>query len=390
MMLHGQLAQVGAVVKPLTASSQRGIDCGAGLRFLKNHRGSVVTLRDFVHCGRVICLLCVALIVFNGPQFAGGAWAGTLDAVRARGHIECGVSEGTPGLSVADDEGKWSGLGVDFCRALAAAVLGSKEAVKFSALKAADRVKALKSGAVDVLAGTTPWTLSFDSDLGIRFAGVLFYDGQGFLVRRGDAVSSVYELSGASICVTSGTSAEQSLADFFRSRQMKYQVVVAASWADVVKAYVGNSCTVLTGDLAALAFERSLLTKPTDHILLPELVSKEPLGPIVRLGDDQWFSIVRWTLMALLSAEELGISSGNAEVMRKSTVLDVKRLLGIEGNLGGALGLSADWAFQTIKQVGDYGDMFERNFGAKSGMKLERGFNQLWTKGGLMFPAPLR
>lgn len=349
-----------------------------------------MTLRDFVHCGRVICLLCVALMGLNGPQFAGGAWAGTLDVVRARGHIECGVSEGTPGLSTADDTGKWSGLGVDFCRALAAAVLGSKEAVKFSALKAADRVKALKSGAVDVLAGTTPWTLSFDSDLGIRFAGVLFYDGQGFLVRRGDAVSSVYELSGTSICVTSGTSAEQSLGDFFKSQQMKYQVVVAAGWAAVVKAYAGNSCTVLTGDLAALAFERSMLTKPSDHILLPELVSKEPLGPVVRLGDDQWFSIVRWTLMALLSAEELGISSGNAEVMRKSTVLDVKRLLGIEGNLGESLGLPADWAFQAIKQVGDYGDMFERNFGTKSGMKLERGFNQLWTKGGLMFPAPLR
>ena len=347
-------------------------------------------MRSCVRLGRILCIFAMALVWLAMPPAAGRADAGTLDDIRTRGHLECGVSEGTPGLSAADETGRWSGLGVDFCRALAAAVLGSKDAVKFNALKAADRVKALKSGAVDVLASTTPWTMSFDSDLGIRFAGVLFFDGQGFLVRRGDAVSSVFELSGASICVTTGTSAAQALEDFFKSRQMKYQAVVAPRWTDVVKGYTGNSCTVLTGDVSVLAYERSLLSKPADHILLPELVSKEPLGPAVRLGDDQWFAIVRWTLMALLSAEELGVDSGNAETKRASPILDVKRLLGIEGNLGGALGLKSDWAFQAIKQVGDYGEIFEHNFGAKSAMKLERGFNELWTKGGLMFPAPLR
>lgn len=347
-------------------------------------------MRVCVRFGRFIGFLFAALLGFNGPLNSSPVLAGILDDVRARGHLECGVSDEAPGLSVADDRGRWSGLGVDFCRGLAAAVLGSKEAVKFNALRPTDRIKALKSGAVDVLAGSTPWTLSFDSDLGIRFAGVLFYDGQGFLVRRADVVSSVLELSGSSICVTSGISAEQALDDFFKSRQMKYQAVVSGKWADLVKAYEGNSCTVLTGEISALAYERSLLTRPSDHILLPEIVSKEPLGPVVRIGDDQWFSIVRWTLMALLSAEELGVGSGNAEVMRSSKLLDVKRLLGIEGNLGESLGLKADWAFQAIRQVGDYGEMFERNFGAKSGMRLDRGFNQLWTKGGLMFAAPLR
>jgi general L-amino acid transport system substrate-binding protein len=343
-----------------------------------------------VRFGPVICYAFISLLCLEAPIKAAAAQTGTLDAVRARGHLECGVSEGTPGLSVADGNGNWSGLGVDYCRALAAAVLGSKDSVKFVALKAADRVKALTAGTVDVLASTTPWTLSFDSDLGIRFAGILFYDGQGFLVRRGDAISSVFELSGTSICVTTGTSAEQSLGDFFKSRQMKYQVVVAERWADVTKAYTGNSCTVLTGELSVLAHERSMLNKPADHILLPELVSKEPLGPAVRLGDDQWFAIVRWTLTALLSAEELGVTRSNADAMRESTVLDVKRLLGTEGNLGGSLGLSTEWAYQAIKQVGDYGEIFERNLGAKSDLRLERGFNQLWTKGGLMFPAPIR
>lgn len=349
-----------------------------------------MTMRGFVHLRRSICSAWIAVLgltVLGLPAFAQDS---TLEAVRARGHISCGVSEAAPGLSSADSKGNWNGLGVDFCRALAAAVLGSRDAVKFTALKPADRIKALKAGDVDLLASTTPWTLSFDSDLGIRFAGVLFYDGQGFLVRRGDAVSSVLELSGASICVTTGTSAEQSLGDFLKSRQMKYQPVVAESWAEVAKSYISNGCTVLTGDVSVLAHERSMFARPADHILLPELVSKEPLGPIVRLGDDQWFSIVRWTLMALITAEELGVGRSTAEAMRTSPYLDVKRLLGTEGNLGGSLGLPADWAYQAIKQVGDYGEIFDRNFGAKSEMRLDRGFNQLWTKGGLMFAAPLR
>ena len=347
-------------------------------------------MRVTVCLGHLVCAAVLALVSLTGPLHSRAAQAGTLDEVRKRGHVACGVSEGTPGLSVADDDGNWSGLGADYCRALAAAIFGAKDAVKFKSLQAADRLKALNSGAVDVLAGTTPWTLSFDSDLGIRFAGVLFYDGQAFLVRRADAVSSVFELSGTTVCVTTGTSAEQSLGDFFRARQMKYQIVVADRWTEVVKAYNGNSCTVLTGDMSSLAYERSKMGRPSDHILLPEIVSKEPLGPAVRVGDDQWFSIVRWTLMALLNAEELGVGSGNAETMLKSTALDVKRLLGVEGNLGGSLGLSQDWAYQAIRHVGNYGEMFERSFGSKSAMRLDRGFNDLWTRGGLMFPAPIR
>lgn len=347
-------------------------------------------MRVSVWFEHLFCAAVLALVFLIGPLHSHAAHAGTLDDVRKRGHVACGVTEGTPGLSAADDGGNWSGLGADYCRALGAAIFGRKDAVKFSALNAADRLKALNSGAVDVLAGTTPWTLSFDSDLGIRFAGVLFYDGEAFLVRRADAFSSVFELSGATVCVTTGTSAEQSLGDFFRSRQMKYQIVVADRWTDVVKAYNANSCTVLTGDMSALAYQRSLMGRPSDHILLPEIVSKEPLGPAVRVGDEQWFAIVRWTLMALLTAEELGVGSGNAETMLKSPVLDVKRLLGVEGNLGGSLGLPQDWAYQAIRYVGNYGEMFDRSFGPKSPMRLDRGFNDLWTRGGLMFPAPIR
>jgi general L-amino acid transport system substrate-binding protein len=318
------------------------------------------------------------------------AHADTLDDVKKRGSIACGVADQAPGLSMESSNGTWSGLSIDYCRALAAAVLGSKDAVRFVALKPADRIKALTSGTVDVLSGSTPWTLSFDSDLGIRFAGVLFYDGQGFLAKRTDVVASIFELSGSTICLTEGTSAEKLVTDFFIPRQMKFQAVMAPNWSDVVKAYLGTGCTVLTGDVSVLAHERSLFNRPADHILLPELVSKLPLGPAVRSNDERWFAVARWTLMALLSAEELGVTSENAQAMRTSEISDIQRLLGVETNLGEPLGLNADWAFQAIHQVGNYGELFDRSLGTRSELKLERGFNALWTKGGLMFAAPFR
>ncbi len=313
-----------------------------------------------------------------------------LQTVRERGHVLCGITADSPGLATVDGKGTWSGLGAEYCGALAAAVLGSKSAVKIIPLTASERFRALANGSVDVLIPYGAWTLSRDTDLGVLSAGVLFHDGQGFLVNRGDAVTSVLELSGSSICVLSGTRAEQAVSDFFKSQGMKFQAVVAEHWADLVKAYEGGSCTLLTGDKSMLAFERSRLSKPVDHILLPELITKEPIGPVVREGDQDWFRIVRWTLMALVAAEELGITSENVEDMQDSPVLEVRRLLGTEQNLGVGLSLPADWAFQMIKQVGNYGEMFERNLGSKSVLRLERGLDALWTRGGLMYAAPFR
>ncbi len=330
-------------------------------------------------------VLSLALFVCAWP--AAGA---TLEDVRQRGHLVCGVSEATPGFALADERGKWSGLEVDFCRAIAAAVLGSEEKVKERPVSAAGRFQALTSGDIDVLARATSWTLSRDTELGVRFAGVLLYDGQGFLVQRGEAVTSVLELSGSSVCVLKGTSAEQGVDDFFRGHQMRYQRVVAERWDDLVKAYAEGSCTLLTGDASTLALERSRLANPNDHVLLPELIAKEPLGPAVRQGDDQWFAIVRWSLAALVAAEELGLTSQNVDDMMKSPLTDVRRFLGREGNLGQGMGLEPDWAYRLVRLVGSYGELFERNLGAKSALKLERGLNNLWTKGGLMYAPPLR
>lgn len=313
-----------------------------------------------------------------------------LGKVRARGHLICGVSEAAPGFSTVDDKGQWSGMDADFCAALAAAVLGDRRAVKYRALSAADRFRSLSSGDIDVLSGATSWTLTRDTELGIRFVGVLFYDGQGFLVRRAHALTSVFELSGASICALAGTTADKGLTDFFRARQMRYQLVSTARWEDLVKAYASDSCTLLSGDVSALALERGRLANPPDHIILPEVVLKEPLGPAVRQGDEQWHSIVRWTLMALVMAEELGVTSQSVEEQRESPVLAVRQLLGADGEPGQALGLPKDWGFQVIRQVGNYGEIYDRAFGANSPIRLERGANALWTQGGLMYAPPFR
>jgi general L-amino acid transport system substrate-binding protein len=300
------------------------------------------------------------------------------------------VTEGAAGLSTVDDRGVWSGLDVDFCAALAAAVFAKKSAVKYIALTAADRFQALKSGQVDVLARSTTWTMTRETELGLRFAPPIFYDGQGFLVRLGQAVGSVLELSGASICVLAGSRGEQSVSEFFAAQKMRFVAVVSEKWADLVSAYRLGGCTVLTGDLTVLARERAALEAPGQHILLPELITKEPFAPAVRQGDERWHSIVRWTVLALIAAEELGVTAINADTMRTSKQQDVRRLLGVEGNLGASLGLSPGWALAAIKQVGNYGEIFERNVGSRSPLKLDRRLNALWSNKGLMYAPPLR
>lgn len=314
----------------------------------------------------------------------------TLDAIRARGYLMCGIGEVQPGFSHASPTGERSGLDVEFCNALAAAVFGSKDAVKFWPLSANDRFKALQGGDVDVLARGATWTLSRDTELGARFTGVLLYDGQGFLTRRGNAVASALELSGASICALPGAMGEQGVAEFFGAQRMRYQIIAQDSWDDLVKAYAAGSCTVLTGDVSLLAVARSKMQTPGDHIILPELITKEPLGPAVRQDDAQWFAVVRWTLMALIEAEELGLTSANVDAQRAATEPSIRRFLGLEANLGQALGLPRDWAYQVVKNVGNYGEIFDRTLGAKSDLKLSRGLNNLWNKGGLMYSMPFR
>lgn len=329
-------------------------------------------------------------VVFCLPIAAGAAETSALDAIRSRGYVLCGIGEPQPGFSNVDAGGERSGLDVEFCSALAAAVFGSKEAVKFWPLSANDRFKALQTGGVDVLARGATWTLSRDTELGARFTGVLFYDGQGFLTRRGNAVASALELSGASICALPGAMGEQGVAEFFGGQRMRYQTVTQDNWDALVKAYAAGSCTVLTGDVSLLGEARSKLKVPGDHIILPELITKEPLGPAVRQDDAQWFAVVRWTLMALIEAEELGLNSANVDAQRAATDPSVRRFLGLEANLGQALGLPRDWAYQIVKNVGNYGEVFDRTLGMKSELKLSRGLNNLWTKGGLMYAMPFR
>lgn len=338
------------------------------------------------HGARCLSLALAAVAALAAPT----GHAATLDDVRARGHLVCGVSEGTPGFAAVSEEGAWTGLDVDFCGAVAAAVLGNKGAVKYRVVTATNRYQALTASEVDLLPRANGRTLSRDTELGVRYTDTLFHDGQGFLVKRGYAVASVLELSGTSICVMGGTSTAQSVETYFQFRRMRYQLVPAEHWSEAVKAYADGACTVLTGDVTVLAAERSRLVNPADHVLMPELIGKEMLGPVVRQGDEQWFSIVRWTLAALISAEELGITSQNIDGLRASSNVDIRRFLGLEADLGQGMGLSRDWSYQVVKQVGNYGELFERNIGLKSPLALERGVNNLWTRGGLLSTGPLR
>lgn len=336
--------------------------------------------------------LAIALILYvtNGVGAAFSEPATTLDLAKARGYVTCGVSSNTPGFSEVNARGEWRGFDVEFCSALAAATLGNKNAVKFLSLTPSNRFKSLQDGEVDVLLRETSWTLTRDSELGARFTSIVFYDGQGFLIPRSHSIASVFELSGASICVLPGSSGQQAVSDFFGPREMPYKLVTSERWDDLVKTYLADGCTVLTGDMSLLAYERSRFGNPSQHALLPEMISKEPYGPAVRGGDDQWFSIVRWTSMALVDAEELGLTKANVDSMKSSKLMDVRRYLGIDSDIGAPLGLASDWAYRVVKEIGNYGEIFDRTLGDGSNLKIDRGLNRLWTKGGLMYAAPLR
>ncbi len=322
----------------------------------------------------------------------GAARAGEdLDAIRDRGSLVCGVNQGLAGFSQPDSEGVWSGLDVDLCKAIAAAILGDAEAVAFVPLSAQQRFTALQSGEVDVLTRNTTWTLTRDTALGLDFAGVNFYDGQGFLVPADLGVDSALQLDGATVCVQTGTTTELNLADFFRAQDMEFEPVVIESIDEVNAAYFSGRCDVLTSDASQLASIRATVApNPADHVILPEIISKEPLGPAVRQGDSELFDIVKWVLFAVIEAEEKGITSDNLEAMRESDDPTVQRLLGQTPGMGEALGLSEDWAANAIAAVGNYGEMFERNVGVDTPLGLTRGVNDLWTRGGLMYAMPVR
>jgi general L-amino acid transport system substrate-binding protein len=315
----------------------------------------------------------------------------TLDAIKAKGFIQCGVNTGLAGFGAPDDAGKWSGLDIDVCRGIAAAVFGDADAAKYTPLTAKERFTALQSGEIDVLSRNTTWTLTRDSALGLDFTGVTYYDGQGFMVPKNLGVKSALELDGASVCVQPGTTTELNLADYFRANNMSYEPVVIERLEEVRTAYQQGRCDVYTTDQSGLYAERTVLSNPDEHVILPEVISKEPLGPVVRHGDHEWADIVRWTLYAMLEAEEYGISSANVDELKANATNPViRRLLGSEGEMGQDLGLSNDWAYNTIKQVGNYGEIFEANVGQGTPLKIERGLNALWKDGGLQYAMPIR
>jgi general L-amino acid transport system substrate-binding protein len=334
---------------------------------------------------RFASMLALAFVVF-----AQNASAQTLKAVTDRGILNCGTNGTLAGFGLPDAQGKWTGLDVDVCRAIAAAIFNDADKVKFVPLSAKDRFTALQSGEIDVLLRNTTWTSSRDSSLGLSFTGVDYYDGQGFMVRNALKVNSALELNGASVCVQQGTTTELNLADYFHAHNMQLKSVTFATANEAVKAYDAGRCDAYTTDASGLYAERLRLTNANDHIILPEIISKEPLGPVVRQGDDKWFTVVKWVLFAMINAEELNITSKNVDEMMKSTNPDVKRFVGTEGNYGEQLGLSKDWAVRIIKAVGNYGEAFERNVGQGSPLKIERGLNKLWNKGGIQYAPPVR
>ena len=338
--------------------------------------------------GRALSATLVTTVLL---AVASSAHAGTaLNAIKERGHIKCGVSDGLPGFSHTDEKGKFSGIDVDVCRAVAAAVFGDSTKVKFTPLTAKERLTALQSGEIDVLSRNTTWTSSRDSAQGLNFTGVTYYDGQGFLVNKKLGVKSAKELDGATVCVQAGTTTELNLSDYFRANKMKYTPITYDKSDESAKALEAGRCDVLTSDQSQLYAQRIKLAKPSDYVVLPEVISKEPLGPVVRHGDDDWFDIVKWTLFVMVDAEELGIDSKNVEEMKKSTNPDVKRMLGVEGDKGKDFGLANDWMAVVIKQVGNYGEIFDRNVGKGSPLQIERGLNALWTQGGLQYAPSVR
>jgi len=318
--------------------------------------------------------------------------AATLDDVRKRGQLHCGINTGLAGFAAPDDKGVWRGFDVDFCRAVAAAVLGDANKIRYTNLTGKTRFTALRSGEIDLLSRNTTWTFSRDVDLQLTFIGVNYYDGQGFMIPKKLGVTSAKQLGGASVCIQTGTTTELNLADFFRVNNMKYQPVPIETNAEALTNYLAGRCDVYTTDASGLVATRVATDNPVDHIVLPEIISKEPLGPVVRQGDDQWADIARWTLNAVIAAEELGITSKNVKAMAKGTKNpEINRLLGKE-NLQGrkALGLSADWAVNVISQVGNYGEIFAANLGKNTPLGIARGVNAQYNNGGLMYAPPFR
>ena len=323
--------------------------------------------------------------------FATGASAqATLNSVKQKGMLTCGSNVGLPGFGLPDAQGNCTGLDVDYCRAVAAAIFNDPTKVRFIPLSAKDRFTALQSGEVDLLARNSTWTMSRDTQLGLDFVATNYYDGQGFMVRKKLGVASAKELNGASICTQQGTTTELNLADFFRANNLKYEVVAFATADETFKAYDSGRCDAFTTDASGLYAERLKAAAPDDHIVLPEIISKEPLGPAVRHGDNQWGDIVRWVHFAMVNAEELGVSKANLDQSMKSENPEIKRLVGTEGKFGEAIGLTNDWAVRIIRHVGNYGEVFEKNIGEASPLKIKRGINALWTKGGLQYGIPIR
>ncbi|MCB1761107.1 MAG: amino acid ABC transporter substrate-binding protein [Gammaproteobacteria bacterium] len=327
------------------------------------------------------------MVTASATAFAGA----TLDAVKSKGFVQCGVNTGVPGFAGTDNSGTWTGLDVDVCRAVAAALFGDADKVKYTPLTAKERFTALQSGEIDILSRNTTWTLTRDSSLGLNFAGVNYYDGQGFLVKKNLGVKSATELDGASFCIQAGTTTELNLTDYFRANNMSYTPITFDKSSETAAAFDAGRCDALTSDQSQLYALRIQLKNPDGAMVLPEIISKEPLGPVVRQGDDEWFNIVRWSLYAMLNAEELNVSSSNVDQLAaNSKDPNIRRLLGQEGIKGQGLGLSDTWAANIIKQVGNYGESFERNVGSGSPLKISRGLNQLWNKGGIQYAPPIR
>ncbi len=334
-------------------------------------------------------------VIFSALTIAGlsasAAAAGTLDDVKARGKLNCGVTTGLVGFAAPNADGRWEGFDVAVCRAVAVAALGDENAVEFVPTTGKTRFTALASGEIDMLARNTTWTLSRDADLKFTFVGVNYYDGQGFMAPKDLGVASAKDLDGATVCIQTGTTTELNLADFFRSNNISYEPVPIETNAEAQQQYLAGACDVFTTDASGLAATRATFENPADHVLLPEIVSKEPLGPLVRHGDSEWGDIVRWSLNAMITAEELGITSANvAEMSAGTNNPEINRLLGSEGTLGEMLGLSADWAKNIIMTQGNYGEVFENNIGENTAIGLSRGLNSQWTDGGLIYSPPFR
>jgi len=314
----------------------------------------------------------------------------TLAAVKNRGDLICGVSPGLAGFGIPDAKGEWSGLDVDLCRAISAAIFNDPKKVKFTPLSSKDRFTALQSGEVDLLSRTSTWTMSRDTTLGLTFAGVNYYDGQAFLVQKKLGIDSARKLDGASICLQQGTTTELNVADYFRKNKIKYEPVTFDKGDEAIKAFESGRCDALTDDSSALYALKLKLVNPQEAVVLPELISKEPLGPVVRSSDLQWFNLVKWTHDAMLNAEELGVTKANVDEMLKSDNPEIRRLLGVEGKFGEGVGLTSDWVYRIVKHVGNYGEAFERSVGMGSELKIARGKNALWTEGGLQYAPPIR